>query len=53
MSLYQRGLVTYQDALRWSSNPNDFALKVRGIESAGDQPWTGEQKGSFLGRKRL
>ena len=53
MSLYQRGLVSYQEALRWSSNPNDFALKVRGIESAGDQPWTGEQKGSFLGRKRL
>lgn len=53
MSLYQRGLVTYQDALRWSSNPNDFALKVRGIESAGDQPWTAEQRESSLGRKRL
>jgi len=53
MSLYQRGLVSYQDALRWSSNPNDFALKVRGIESAGDQPWTAEQRESFLGPKRL
>jgi len=53
MSLYQRGLVSYQDALRWSSNPNDFALKVRGIESAGDQPWTAEQRERFLGPKRL
>ena len=53
MSLYQHGLVSYQEALRWSSNPNDFALKVRGIESASDQPWTAEQRESFLGRKRL
>ncbi len=53
MSLYQRGLVTYQDALRWSSNPNDFALKVRGIETAGEQPRVAERKGGLLGRQRL
>ncbi len=53
MSLYQRGLVTYEEALRWSSNPNDFALKVRGIESAGDQPWSAERKESLLGRQRM
>ena len=51
-SLYQHGLVTYEEALRWCSNPNDFALRVRGIESAGDQPWSAERKGSLLGRQR-
>lgn len=51
MSLYQRGLVSYEEALRWSSNPNDFALKVRGIETAADQPWTAERKGGLRERK--
>ncbi len=53
ISLYRRGLVSYEDALRWSSNPNDFALKVRGVESGGEQPWTAEQQEKPLGRKRL
>jgi twitching motility protein PilT len=53
MSLYQRGLISYEEALRWSSNPNDFALKVRGIETVGDQSWFGERKGGPLGRDRL
>ena len=53
ISLYRRGLVSYEDALRWSSNPNDFALKVRGVESAGEQPWIAEQQEKSLGRKRL
>jgi len=51
MSLYRQGLVSYEEALKWSSNPNDFALKVRGIETAADQPWTAEQKGGFRERK--
>ncbi|CBE68387.1 MAG: type IV pilus twitching motility protein PilT [Candidatus Methylomirabilis oxygeniifera] len=51
MSLFQRGLVSYEEALRWSSNPNDFALKVRGIESAADQSWTPERKGQPRERK--
>jgi twitching motility protein PilT len=52
ISLYRRGLVSYEEAVRWSSNPNDFALKVRGIESVGDQPWTAERRERLLGRQR-
>jgi len=37
MDLFRRGLVTYEEALRWSSNPDDFALRVRGVESTADQ----------------
>ncbi len=51
MSLFQRGLVNYEEALKWSSNPNDFALRVRGVESVTDQPWTSEQKGNRRDRK--
>lgn len=51
MSLYQRGLVSYEEALQWSSNPNDFALKVRGIQTAADQPWIVERQGGFRERK--
>lgn len=39
LGLYRRGLITYEEALHWSSNPDDFALRVRGIESTADQTW--------------
>ncbi len=41
MSLYTRGLITYEEALLWCSNPDDFALRVRGIVSTGDATWQG------------
>ena len=28
MSLYKRGLITYEEALLWCTNPDDFALRV-------------------------
>lgn len=39
MNLYRRGLITYEDALIRASNPDDFALRVRGIESTAEQTW--------------
>jgi SOS response regulatory protein OraA/RecX len=39
MTLYNRALITYEEALRWCSNPDDFALRVRGVESTGDSTW--------------
>ncbi len=39
MALYTRGLITYEEALHWCSNPEDFALRVRGIESTADSRW--------------
>ena len=39
MSLYTRQLITYEEALRQSSNPDDFALKVSGIASTSDSTW--------------
>lgn len=34
--LVKSGLVTYQEALRRSSNPDDFALKFKGIQTTAD-----------------
>jgi twitching motility protein PilT len=34
--LYSQGLVTYEEALRWASNVDDFKLKVQGISTTAD-----------------
>ncbi|ACM19476.1 twitching motility pilus retraction ATPase [Geotalea daltonii FRC-32] len=39
MQLFTRKLITYEEALRQSSNPDDFALKVSGISSTSDANW--------------
>ncbi|OGW61625.1 MAG: type IV pili twitching motility protein PilT [Nitrospirae bacterium RBG_16_64_22] len=44
MRLYQRELITYEEALRRASNPDDFALKVRGIQSTSDLAFDTEEK---------
>lgn len=33
LNLYKRGIITYENALSWATNPDDFALKVKGILS--------------------
>jgi twitching motility protein PilT len=32
--------VSYEEALKHVSNPDDFALRFRGIESTSDSEWT-------------
>jgi twitching motility protein PilT len=34
--LLQAGLITYDEAMRQATNPSDFALKVKGIQSTSD-----------------
>ena len=34
--LYKSGLITYEEALRRASNPDDFVLKVKGIQSTSE-----------------
>ena len=36
LGLYQKGLITYEDALSRATNPDDFALKVKGVSSTRD-----------------
>jgi twitching motility protein PilT len=40
MSLYRKKLITFEEALRQSTNPDDFKLKVSGISGGqADQAW--------------
>ncbi len=40
MTLVKEGLVTYEEALKNVSNPDDFALRYRGIASTSDGTWS-------------
>jgi twitching motility protein PilT len=35
-SLFEQQLVTYEEALRWASNVDEFKLKVQGISMTSD-----------------
>jgi len=39
MQLLTKKLITYEEAIRQSSNPDDFALKISGISSTSDSSW--------------
>ena len=52
MHLVKQGLVTYEEALRHVSNPDDFALRSRGIASTSDGTWDdfeGQKEGASEG----
>ena len=36
LDLFRKGLITYEDALRNATKPDDFALKVKGIQSTSE-----------------
>ena len=40
MQLVKQDLVTYDEALKHVSNPDDFALRFRGIASTSDSNWS-------------
>lgn len=44
---FRAGLVTYEEALRWATNPDDFKLKVKGVHSTSE---TGDERPDFGGR---
>jgi twitching motility protein PilT len=35
--LFERGFVSYDEALRWASNVDEFLLRVQGISTTSDQ----------------
>src|SRR4029077_5411959 len=38
---YQQGVVSYESALFYASNPSEFALKVSGVDSQGSRAFGG------------
>jgi twitching motility protein PilT len=49
LGLYKKGLITYEEALTTASNPDDFALKVKGIQSTSDLAMEDEEKKQGVG----
>jgi len=45
MHLVKNGLVTYEEALKHVTNPDDFALRFRGIASTSDGTWDDFESG--------
>ncbi|MBD3232988.1 MAG: PilT/PilU family type 4a pilus ATPase [candidate division Zixibacteria bacterium] len=39
MNIYRQGIITYQQALQNTSNPDDFELRIKGITGASDRGW--------------
>jgi twitching motility protein PilT len=44
MGLLKAGLVSYDEALRQATNPDDFALRVSGISGTSDSKWDSFEK---------
>jgi len=53
MGLLKRNLITYKEALRQSSNPDDFALKMSGISSTSDARFAGGDDGGGGGEPQI
>jgi len=45
MMLYSTKLITYKEALRQASNPDDFALRVSGVAGTSDTSWDNFETG--------
>lgn len=43
LNLYRRELITYEEAIRRCTRPDDFALKVKGIQSTSDLVWDSQK----------
>ena len=57
-SLYEQGMVSYEEALRWASNVDDFKLKVQGISTTADMARdqmarTGQKSGGASGMSEI
>jgi len=44
LMLYKQGLITYEEAIMTASNPDDFVLKVKGIQSTSDLTYEEEDR---------
>ena len=49
-SLFSQGLVTYEEALRWASNVDEFKLKIQGISTTSELS-RDQMASTILGRK--
>lgn len=46
MGWYSQGVISYESAMFYASNPSEFALRVQGVAGSSDTSWEGFQKDS-------
>lgn len=46
MSWYSRGVISYESALFYATNPAEFALRIQGVDGSSDTNWDGFRQGS-------
>jgi len=46
MNWYSRGVISYENALFYATNPAEFGLRVQGVDGASDASWDGFKQGS-------
>jgi twitching motility protein PilT len=51
MNWLRRGVISYENALFYSTNPSEFALRVSGIEGTSDRTFADEIQESMEGRR--
>lgn len=39
LSLYSKGFISYEEALKQATNPDDLALRIKGVTSSSDLKW--------------
>jgi twitching motility protein PilT len=39
MNWYKKGVISYDNALYYATNPSEFALRIQGVAGAGDATW--------------
>jgi twitching motility protein PilT len=39
MNWYKKGVVSYENALYYATNPSEFALRIQGVAGASDTTW--------------
>jgi twitching motility protein PilT len=44
MSWYSQGVISYESALFYATNPSEFALRVQGVAGSDDTAWDGFQR---------
>jgi Tfp pilus assembly ATPase PilU len=43
MKLYKQGMISFEEAMAAATNPDDFDLRVRGIQSSADR-WSQDEE---------
>jgi twitching motility protein PilT len=44
MSWYTKGMISYESAVFYATNPSEFALRVQGVAGSSDKSWEGFQQ---------